>query len=349
MLHRLKGQQGKLPLLGVLHKGSKRKQKQRKDGSTYWAIGDDLTHFRFASKQGDHLEEIFERVYGKEPDSLDIQFNKPEALSNFDCWREEYDSTGITKRCDGQYIRGVRLKDRKNPAKEKWHDYGEGYRELERPCYESMECGCNCREVGYLRFILPGFLAEGHAGEVLFAFTSEYDINEIHSNLSAFSGNSTQGLFTLRRISREVVTTDGKGQRRRREKSLCHIAPEAGWVASFYEKARYDAEAIALPESTAEEFEIPFDPTGEPLETVEAEIVTEDIPQNPLKEEMVPDVDALIAQTEAEINRLGWGPTKGRAYLQAQYNKQSRQQLTIEELQQFLDHLKSLQPAEARS
>lgn len=50
----------------------------------------------------------------------------------------------------------------------------------------------------------------------------------------------------------------------------------------------------------------------------------------------------LIAQTDQEIERIGWDVTQGRRYLQHNFNKQSRQQLTLWELTQFLNYLKSL-------
>ena len=43
-----------------------------------------------------------------------------------------------------------------------------------------------------------------------------------------------------------------------------------------------------------------------------------------------------------EMNRIGWTIQQGRNYLIQTYNKRSRQQLTEQELQGFLDYLKSL-------
>ncbi|HEY9783447.1 MAG TPA: ERF family protein [Leptolyngbyaceae cyanobacterium] len=51
---------------------------------------------------------------------------------------------------------------------------------------------------------------------------------------------------------------------------------------------------------------------------------------------------ALIEQTTAELKRLGWSSDRGRIYLQDKFGKSSRQQLTQQELQQFLIHLRSL-------
>lgn len=53
---------------------------------------------------------------------------------------------------------------------------------------------------------------------------------------------------------------------------------------------------------------------------------------------------ALIEQTNVELKRLGWSTERGRLYLQQTFGKSSRQQLTEQELQEFLNHLCSLQP-----
>ena len=50
----------------------------------------------------------------------------------------------------------------------------------------------------------------------------------------------------------------------------------------------------------------------------------------------------LIEQTTAELKRLGWSSDRGRIYLQDKFGKSSRQQLTPQELQQFLIYLSSL-------
>jgi hypothetical protein len=58
---------------------------------------------------------------------------------------------------------------------------------------------------------------------------------------------------------------------------------------------------------------------------------------------------ALIEQTTTELKRLGWSNNEGRLYLQENFGKSSRQHLTAQELQQFLNYLRSLQPSGAQS
>lgn len=50
----------------------------------------------------------------------------------------------------------------------------------------------------------------------------------------------------------------------------------------------------------------------------------------------------LIAQIDQEMKRVGWDVEQGRKYLQQNFNKLSRQQLTLVELTQFLNYLKSI-------
>lgn len=50
----------------------------------------------------------------------------------------------------------------------------------------------------------------------------------------------------------------------------------------------------------------------------------------------------LITQTDQEMKRIGWNVEQGRQYLQQNFNKRSRQQLTLPELTLFLNYIKSL-------
>ncbi|MEN9207098.1 MAG: hypothetical protein Q6L50_04965 [Gloeomargarita sp. GMQP_bins_120] len=56
-----------------------------------------------------------------------------------------------------------------------------------------------------------------------------------------------------------------------------------------------------------------------------------------------PKVDMLdiLAQTTAEMKRLGWTNAQGREYLRRTYGRNSRQELTDQELIDFLNYLRS--------
>ncbi|AFY69836.1 hypothetical protein Pse7367_1547 [Thalassoporum mexicanum PCC 7367] len=75
-----------------------------------------------------------------------------------------------------------------------------------------------------------------------------------------------------------------------------------------------------------------YQPESEPEPTppIEPEISTEPI-----------DLSDPIAQTDVELERLGWGKEEGRKYLQQAFSKRSRHQLTKSEMLEFLNHLKA--------
>ncbi len=53
------------------------------------------------------------------------------------------------------------------------------------------------------------------------------------------------------------------------------------------------------------------------------------------------DLSDAISKIDVEMERLSWPKTQGRDYLVRTFEKKSRQQLTSDELLQFLSHLKS--------
>mgnify|MGYP006275503579 FL=1 len=53
------------------------------------------------------------------------------------------------------------------------------------------------------------------------------------------------------------------------------------------------------------------------------------------------DLSDIIAQTDVELQRLGWDVHQGREFLEKTYSKRSRHDLTDEELLEFLLHLES--------
>ena len=53
------------------------------------------------------------------------------------------------------------------------------------------------------------------------------------------------------------------------------------------------------------------------------------------------DLSDAISKIDVEMERLSWTKTQGRDYLVRTFDKKSRQQLTNDELLQFLSHLKA--------
>ena len=56
------------------------------------------------------------------------------------------------------------------------------------------------------------------------------------------------------------------------------------------------------------------------------------------------DLSDIIAQTDVELQRLGWTVTQGREFLEKTYSKRSRHELTDEELLEFLLFLETQVP-----
>lgn len=56
------------------------------------------------------------------------------------------------------------------------------------------------------------------------------------------------------------------------------------------------------------------------------------------------DLSDIIAQTDVELQRLGWGVTQGREFLEKTYGKRSRHDLTDDELLEFLLYLETQSP-----
>ena len=56
-----------------------------------------------------------------------------------------------------------------------------------------------------------------------------------------------------------------------------------------------------------------------------------------------------LEQTSLEMERIGWTATEGRQFLEQQFGKRGRKELTASELHQFLGHLRSLPSMSARA
>lgn len=55
-----------------------------------------------------------------------------------------------------------------------------------------------------------------------------------------------------------------------------------------------------------------------------------------------PITPSQLEETEREMKRVGWTTDLGRAYLRKHFKKESRSQLTTDEAQKLIDHLKTL-------
>lgn len=95
----------------------------------------------------------------------------------------------------------------------------------------------------------------------------------------------------------------------------------------------------AAPWSEAGNADLLLEPTTPPSPRCSKPAVKPSSEKPPTKREPV-DLADEIAQTTVEMKRLGWTEAQGRACLLERYGKRSRQQLTDEELLDFLDFLR---------
>lgn len=97
-----------------------------------------------------------------------------------------------------------------------------------------------------------------------------------------------------------------------------------------YTESYVSQEKFSYPEAT--------EPSAEPSPAIAT-------PVKPLPAPIAPepmDLSDAISKIDVEMGRLNWTKPQGRDYLVRTFNKRSRQELTNDELLQFLSHLKSL-------
>ena len=95
----------------------------------------------------------------------------------------------------------------------------------------------------------------------------------------------------------------------------------------------YTSDAPAIEPQPVAPAPIPTTPDPLPTASIPASL---SLPPEPDLE----DLSELIAQTDVELTRIGWGPKEGRSFLKQRFGKQSRQQLNGQELHDFLSELK---------
>ncbi len=85
---------------------------------------------------------------------------------------------------------------------------------------------------------------------------------------------------------------------------------------------------------------IPPQPAPAPLQTVQ----TKPTPPSVESGTDMDDLSDIIAQTDVELQRIGWTNKEGREFLEKHFHKKSRHQLTDTELREFLRYLKQQPP-----
>lgn len=100
-----------------------------------------------------------------------------------------------------------------------------------------------------------------------------------------------------------------------------------------------------LSTETASSDQTPPEPQPIPISEPEAQVERSSpapVPQPEAVDQGPIDLSDIIAQTDVELRRLGWGVAQGREFLEKTYGKRSRHDLSDEELLEFLLYLESL-------
>lgn len=150
-----------------------------------------------------------------------------------------------------------------------------------------------------------------------------------------------------------AATTVEQAEDQARSRALVVLGIESSGYAHILDSAEVPAPARLNPASQSESLEMPEQVWEEP------EFMDTELPEvapktrngrrraaknkTPAVASSSPvDLSDILAQTDVELKRLGWTNTQGRKYLEQTYSKRSRQQLTDEELMEFLQTLQDL-------
>lgn len=272
--------------------------------------GQDLDYFRFDTDNAD-LEGVFLQAYGQQPREVNVFLPYKTTEQNFSSWMEEWAASSLVRRCDGE-SQMIWLNDDKRT-------YSKGH----KTCL-GCEGKTGCKPSGRLSVVIPELKRLGY---VEVQTHSKWDIMGLTENLVAIeqATGDLRGIpFKLCRCLRSISTPRDNG-RARADKWLLSLEVAPQWSSKVLEALENRADRILMePTSRA---------LSQALETIDVNHVNE-APES--------DSAALIEQTNVELKRLNWTPTQGRDYLIQTYGKRSRQLLTDEKLQDFLNRLQAM-------
>lgn len=128
--------QAQFPVIGKLRKGA---PKADRNGRS--SVGKDLDYFRFDSDD-ESASKVFFAAYGAQPKSVRVLLPFATVDENFQAWMEEYTSSGMKRRCDGET--------------QSFHrdEKGNGITNA-KPCEKTCVLSCLCKQVGRLFVIIP--------------------------------------------------------------------------------------------------------------------------------------------------------------------------------------------------
>lgn len=207
--------------IAKLYKGGE-KETRTKNGKEYEVVGKDLNYFRIEFEpQHEHLREIWEAMYGVEPDEFQGVFlTAPTTDEAFQAWKEEWNASAtLLHRCDGE-------------NQTAWYNADAGINMRSKKACE-VNNGCGCKETGRIDLVLPDFCAEsGVLGVITLTTHSVFDIMAIHGRLKMLeriNGSLIGVPLVIGRAPREINVprkdANGKQSRMKTTKSLIYINP----------------------------------------------------------------------------------------------------------------------------
>ena len=269
------------PQIGVIRKGAPRP----KDGKR---PGKDLTYFRVVfDEEETEAAEVFERVYGTEPQEINILIPFDEIDRNWEAYRETYVASAMIHRCDGENV--IRALDPKT---------GEVLVQngLSLETRQPVVCdgSADCKPHGRLRVIVPELQRLAY---LMVLTTSIHDIVNISKQLKGIkdmNGDRLRGIpLVLRRRPKKISAPNAKtGRRSRRESWLISIEADPKWVrAKMQQIEAASFPALPVPANWDDELDMDRDvPDAEFTTAGDANFEEDgiDIPLNGNGEEEVP-------------------------------------------------------------
>jgi len=245
------------PEIGQIRKGIK-EERTRRDGSKY-QVPVDLSYFRveFDQKESSTAEK-FRKIYGDEPQEINIILPFDEIERTWDAWLEAYTAGRLVARSDGKrftYLIDTATGDIIVKNGEPYRPYQEG--QVVGNDYENKPVFA--KPVGRLKVIVPEL---ARAAYMTVMTTSIHDIANLSAQLEAFkqiNGGVIKGIpLILRRRPKKISVPKKDGGRVRMEKWLLSIEADPEWVKMKLS----EVQTLALPG----DYTYPWVPAGEESE-----------------------------------------------------------------------------------
>lgn len=279
-----------LPLIGRIFKGSEKAANRP---------GKDLSHFRVALEpQFQHLQPVWDDLYGAEPTEFRIFLTAPTVDKAFPTWLEEWNHSGLLHRCDGHQQHSHMVNGQIS--------------------HEKIACAapaCQCNRVGRLVFMMPDFIdAAGLLGLFSISTHSLYDILGIHRYLSTIEGmhGRLTGIpFVFGRAGKEVSMPSYKdaSKRTKQTKSLLYIHVDEDFTRNQL-LPTLGQPAVAAGSSVAQL------PSGQVIDPDTGEVLDDIVP------EMVEDEATVIEDAPEDLSdMLSWSTSDTKKFVESEVKR----------------------------